>query len=304
MLGNSLSHYEILEELGRGGMGIVYRARDTRLERTVAIKVLPSGSISSPSDRQRLFREARAAASLQHPHIASVYQVDEAIPKPVLSVVAEEDSGESVSADASDAAATEAVPFIVMEYVEGLSLAECLTGRDMPLRTVAKLARQIAYGLSAAHEKGIVHRDIKTTNVMVTGKMDAKILDFGIARHEGLTRLTKEGSTFGTIAYMSPEQARGEPADFRTDIWSLGVVLYEMLTGQLPFRGVYEQAIIYLIMNGDPAPPSSLRTDLPVIFDFIIGKCLAKDPEDRYQSRRRSCGGSEVGRISLAFWRF
>ena len=281
MEGLILSHYEILEELGRGGMGIVYRAKDLVLERTVAIKVLPTASVAKEKDRDRLYREARAAAALQHPNIANVYQIDEAVPSQLLEGANLRNLHESLIPIRSDA---ESRLFIAMEFIEGLSLSECITAGDMPLKTVGKLARQAAEGLAAAHEKGIVHRDIKPSNMMVTGKMDAKILDFGIARQEGATKITEEGSTYGTIAYMSPEQAMGEAVDHRTDIWSLGVLIYEMLCSKLPFQGVYEQAVIYMIVNAEPSAVTARRSGIPEMYDFILSKCLAKDPNDRYQS--------------------
>lgn len=265
MKGATLSHYKILDELGRGGMGIVYRAEDTKLERTVAIKVLSSASLASDADRRRLYREAKSAAALHHPNIASVFEIDEAIPS-----------------DAPHDALP--CPFIVMEFVEGLPLNECILAGDMALKTAGRVARQIASGLEAAHAKQIVHRDIKASNVIVTSKMEAKILDFGISRRVGVTNITKDGSTLGTISYMSPEQARGEPVDYRTDIWSLGVLLFELVGGRLPFRGVYEQAIIYMILNVDAPTVTSVRPGVPPFYDFIIGKCLEKDPDNRYQS--------------------
>lgn len=264
MLGKSLSHYKILEELGRGGMGIAYKAEDTKLDRTVAIKVLPSAALASEDDRARFYREAKAAAQLHHPNIAVVHEIDEAVP--------------------SDAPhGTEPSPFIAMEFIEGESLHDRIQKGPLKLEEAVRLASQIASGLEAAHEKDIVHRDIKSGNVMLTAKGEAKILDFGLAKTTQSTKLTRMGSTLGTVAYMSPEQARGEEVDHRTDIWALGVVLYEMISGKHPFPGEYEQAVVYEILNADPEPLTAVRTGVPMELERIAVKCLMKDRERRYQ---------------------
>ena len=211
MTGLHLAQYRIDAELGRGGMGIVYRATDTKLERTVALKVLPPHALSSADDRARFYREARAAAKLNHPHIATIHQIDEA---PLLQ------AGTTPAADA------EARPFIAMEYVDGESLASRIAKGPLKLDEAVSIASQVAEALGAAHEAGVVHRDVKSANVMLTAKGEAKVLDFGLAQTAASTKLTRMGATLGTIAYMSPEQARGEEVDRRTDLWSLGVVLY------------------------------------------------------------------------------
>ncbi len=260
MIGTTLSHYRITDQLGRGGMGIVYKAEDTKLDRTVALKLLPPQALASEDDRARFHREAKAAAALHHPNIATIFGIDDAVTE----------SGDTQ-------------PFIAMEFVDGETLAERITRGPLPLKDAISIATQIADGLRAAHEKGIVHRDIKSGNVMLTKDGTAKILDFGLAMTAASTRLTQMGSTLGTVAYMSPEQAKGEEVDRRSDVWSLGVILYEMITGQLPFKGDYEQAIIYGILNEDPDSMTSLRAGVPMVLDAVIAKLLAKDPQLRYQ---------------------
>ena len=255
MIGKTISHYKILEKLGEGGMGVVYKAEDTKLKRTVALKFLPSQALKSEEEKSRFIREAQAAAALSHPNIATVYEIDE----------------------------VEGKTFIAMEYVEGQSLKEKIESGPLKIEEAIKIAQQIANGLQAAHEKGIIHRDIKSANVMVTRKGEAKIMDFGLAKMLSRSLMTKVGTTLGTIAYMSPEQASGEPVDYRTDIWSLGVVLYEMTSGQLPFKGEYEQAIIYSILNEEPEPLTALRTGVPLELERIVNKLIAKDPAARYQ---------------------
>ncbi|GMQ82041.1 MAG: hypothetical protein BMS9Abin05_1482 [Rhodothermia bacterium] len=264
MVGKSLSHYKILAELGRGGMGIVYKAEDTSLDRVVALKVLPSAALASEEDRARFYREAKASAQLNHPHIASVFQVDEAVP--------------------SDAPhGVESSPFIAMEYIDGDTLSGRIEKGPLRLEEAVRIASEIASGLDAAHEKNIVHRDIKSQNVMLTTKDSAKVLDFGLAQTAASTKLTRMGATMGTVSYMSPEQARGEEVDSRTDLWSLGVVLYEMVSGKHPFPGDYEQAVVYEILNQEPEPLTALRTGVPMELERIVEKCLAKDAKHRYQ---------------------
>jgi len=254
MTGKTISHYKIIEKLGQGGMGVVYKAEDTKLKRTVALKFLPAIALGG-EDKSRFLREAEAAAALNHPNICTIHEIDE----------------------------VDAKMFIVMEFIEGQSLLEKIKAGPLKIDEAIKLAMQIAEGLQAAHEKGITHRDIKSANIMITEKGRAKIMDFGLAKLSNRSMLTKEGMTLGTAAYMSPEQARGATVDHRTDIWSLGVVLYEMITGQLPFRGEYEQAMMYSIVNEDPEPLTALRTGVPLALDSIIAKALAKDPTIRYQ---------------------
>ncbi len=260
---DQISHYSLQEELGRGGMGIVYRARDERLGRDVAVKVLSSGSVATTEEMERFYREARSAATLSHPHIATVYDIGEFV-----------DEG-GVSR-----------PFIAMEYVDGEPLSDVIARGPLPLDEVTRIGGQIAHALDAAHEQGIVHRDIKPANILVSSDGTAKVLDFGIARHTSATTLTEEGSTVGTVAYMSPEQTRGQPVDGRTDIWSLGVLIYEMVTGRKPFVGAYDQAIMYSILNEDPEPLTAIRTGVPMELEVAVSKALEKDPEDRYQRAR------------------
>jgi TolB-like protein len=256
MIGKTVSHYKITEKLGQGGMGVVYRAEDTKLKRTVALKFLPSDMTSDPQTVERLVHEARAAAALDHPNICTIYEIGE----------------------------DESHTYIAMAHVEGKTLTDTLARGPLDVNRVLGIVAQVAEGLREAHEKGIVHRDIKPANIMITARGRAKIMDFGLAKLAGTADLTGDTYTAGTIAYMSPEQARGEEVDRRTDIWSLGVVLYEMLTGRRPFSGDYEQAVVYSILNEEPAAPSALRPDLPAEIDRIVPKVLSKDPPDRYQS--------------------
>ncbi len=259
MIGGQILHYKILEELGRGGMGVVYKARDTKLKREVAIKFLPRQIAANEEERERFKIEAQAAAALNHPNIATIHNI-------------EEHDGEM---------------FIVMEYIEGQELREIVGAYNhtpLPMDDVFSYATQIASGLQAAHEKGITHRDIKSSNIMVTDKGQVKIMDFGLAKVHGSAQFTKVGTTLGTTAYMSPEQARGEAVDHRTDIWAFGVVLYEMLTGKLPFGGDYEQAVIYSILNEEPEAISILRPDLPEALQRVVAMALRKEPTDRYPS--------------------
>ncbi|MCH8247867.1 MAG: serine/threonine-protein kinase [Bacteroidetes bacterium] len=264
MVGKSLSHYKILEELGRGGMGIVYKAEDVSLDRIVAIKVLPASALASEIDRARFYREAKASAKLNHPNIASVYQIDEAIP--------------------SDAPhGTEPSPFIAMEFIQGETLEDRVESGPLKLDEAVEIATQVAEGLQMAHGKNVVHRDIKSANVMLDETGRAKILDFGLAQTAASTKLTAQDTTLGTIAYMSPEQARGEEVDLRTDIWALGVVLYEMISGMHPFPGEYQQAVVYSILNQEPEPLTALRTGVPMALEEIVSKCLSKNADLRYQ---------------------
>jgi serine/threonine protein kinase len=256
MIGKTISHYRILEKLGEGGMGIVYKAEDTKLKRIVALKFLPKTALGGTEEKSRFVHEAQAAAALNHPNIATIYEIDE----------------------------VDGQMFIAMEFIEGQSLQEKIKAGPLKIEEAIKLASQIAEGLQAAHEKGITHRDIKSANIMITDKGQVKIMDFGLAKlSRSGTMLTKQGMRLGTAAYMSPEQARGEAVDHRTDIWSFGVVLYEMITGQLPFKGEYEQSMMYSILNEDPEPLTALRTGVPIALDGILVKALAKDRETRYQ---------------------
>lgn len=257
MKDSMLSHYRIVDELGRGGMGIVYRAKDTKLDREVAIKVLPASVLSSDDDRARFHREAKAAAALNHPNIASIYEIDDA-------------DGER--------------PFIAMEFIDGETLDARVKKGPLKIKEAVDIAYQVASALGAAHEKGIVHRDIKSANIMLTSKGVPKVLDFGLAQTAASTKLTRMGSTLGTVAYMSPEQARGEEIDARTDLWALGVTLYELVAGVSPFPGDYEQAVVYAILNTDPEPLTALRTGVPMELERIVNKLLSKQRDIRYQS--------------------
>jgi serine/threonine protein kinase len=284
MIGQIVSHYRILEKLGEGGMGVVYKAEDTKLKRTVALKFLSSQAIGTEEDKSRFTHEAQAAAALNHPNICTVYEIDE-----------HEDQ-----------------PFIAMEYVEGRRLEDLIEARPLKLEEVLKFAMQIAEGLQEAHRRRIVHRDVKSANIMITAEGRAKIMDFGLAKSPGRTQLTREGTTIGTAAYMSPEQIRGEEVDHRTDLWSLGVVLYEMISGEQPFKGSHEQAVMYSIVNEEPEQATAIRPELPLEFQRIIEKALAKSPDERYQSAGEFAGdlglaASSVrdsdGLLSSASWR-
>jgi len=255
MIGQTISHYRIVEKLGEGGMGVVYKAEDLKLGRPVALKFL-SSSIGDDKTRQRFVHEARAASALDHPNICAIHEIDET---------------------------PEGQMFIVMPCYEGESLQAKIERGRLKLDEAVEIAIQVASGLAKAHEKGIIHRDIKPGNIFVTSDGLAKIVDFGLAKLSGRTKLTRTGTTPGTVSYMSPEQLRGGDIDHRSDIWALGVVLYEMVTGETPFRGDYEQAMSYSIMNEAPKPVRSLRPDVPVEVERLIEKTLSKNPNERYQ---------------------
>jgi len=255
MIGKKVSHYKILEEIGAGGMGIVYKAEDYKLNRTVALKFVVPRIIRREEDRTRFVREAQTAASLNHPNICTIYEIDE--------------EGENL--------------FIAMEYVEGESLKDIIEKGPLKIESALDKAIQIADGLKEAHDAGVVHRDIKSSNILITKKGQAKIMDFGLARPVKDSSLTETATIMGTVAYMSPEQASGEPYDHRTDIWSFGVVLYEMLSSQLPFGGEHQQLILYSILNENPQPLKNLPYALPLELERIIHRCLEKEPSERYQ---------------------
>ncbi len=248
--------YKTVEEIGRGGMGVVYKAEDVKLKRFVALKFLPPHLMDSPELKERFVVEAQAAAALNHPNICVIHEVGE----------------------------SEERPYIAMEYVEGETLRERAGKGPLEPEEALDIAAQVAAGLGEAHQKGIIHRDIKSANIMVTPRGQAKVMDFGLAKLRGGSSLTKSQTTLGTVAYMSPEQARGDSLDQRTDIWSLGVVLYELLAGKLPFRGDHDQTVIYSILQREPEQLTKLRPGLAPELDNIVGQALAKKPADRYQT--------------------
>ena len=254
MIGQTISHYKILEKLGEGGMGVVYKAQDTKLDRFVALKFLPPHLAASEQDKARFIQEAKATSALNHPNVCTIHDI-------------QEHDGQM---------------FIVMEFVNGQTLQEKKS--SLTQKQAIDYGIQIAEGLAAAHEKGIIHRDIKPENIMIRKDGIVQVMDFGLAKLAGVSRLTKQGSTVGTLGYMSPEQVQGQETDHRSDIFSFGVLLYEMLTGRSPFNGAHESAILYEIVNVDAPPMSSVKPEIDVELDRIVLECIEKDPNERMQS--------------------
>jgi serine/threonine-protein kinase len=283
MVGRVISHYRVLEKIGEGGMGVVYKAEDLKLRRPVALKFLRGRSLNE-DERRRFFREAQAAASLQHPNICTIFEVDE----------------------------VDGQVFFAMAFVEGRPLSEVLSGGRLQVDEAVDIAIQLADALAAAHSRGVVHRDIKAGNIMLTEEGRAVILDFGLAQMGGESRITQTGATVGTAAYMSPEQAQGNKMDQRTDVWSLGVLLYEMIAGYLPFRGEYELAVMYNIVNEAPTSVREVRPEAPSELERILAKALQKKASERYQTAKElgsdlralktrisSSGSSPSSRVTL-----
>jgi serine/threonine protein kinase len=248
--------YKILEKIGGGGMGVIYKAEDTKLNRTVALKFLPQDLTRDGEAKMRFIQEAQAASALEHNNICTIHEIDES---------------------------KERQMFIVMACYEGETLKKKIEEGSLAIVEAVEIALSVARGLAKAHVKDIIHRDIKPANIMITSDGVVKILDFGLAKLTGQTRITKTATTMGTVAYMSPEQTRGEVVDHRTDIWSLGVMLYQMVTGQLPFKGDYEQAVVYSILNHESEPMKKLRADVPAELEEVVKKLLQKDGGKRYQ---------------------
>ncbi len=256
MIRKTISHYKILEKLGEGGMGVVYKAEDTKLDRTVAIKFLPRHISANSEERERFKIEAKAAAALNHPNIATIYAIEE----------------------------TDDEMFIVMEFIDGKELKEEIKAGPIQSKEAINIATQIAEGLIAAHKKEIIHRDIKSSNIMITNEGKIKIMDFGLAKMKGASDLTKAGSTVGTVAFMSPEQVKGDIVDKRTDLWSLGIIIYQMLSGKLPFEGEYEAAVIYELLNEEPVGLQTYRSDIPDNLLKLTCRLIEKDINKRIGS--------------------
>jgi serine/threonine protein kinase len=256
MIGKTISHYKILEKLGEGGMAEVYKAEDTRLKRIVALKFPSAQSLENEEEKRRFILEAQAAAALDHPNICTLYDIHE---------------GEEHT-------------FISMAYVDGKTLEQKTGYGPLSHDEALDIAVQVAGGLHEAHEMGIVHRDIKSANIMVTERGQAKITDFGLAKLLGRTRVTERGKVMGTVDYMSPEQAQGKDADHRTDIWSLGVVMYRMLTAMPPFDEMTDAEIMHKIVYGEPEPIHTHTEDVPSATCNVIMKMMRKNPVDRYEN--------------------
>ncbi len=271
MIGQTISHYKILEKLGEGGMGVVYKARDTRLDRFVALKILPPERVADPDRKRRFVQEAKTASALNHPHIVTIHDIDEA----------------------------DGVHFIAMEYVQGRTLDQLIPRHGMLLNEALKISVQMADALASAHSVGIVHRDLKPGNIMVSETGLVKVLDFGLAKlaertessqpdaktlQPGSHPQTEEGTILGTVSYMSPEQAEGKKLDARSDIFSFGSVVYEMTTGQRAFQGDSKMSTLAAILNREPRPVKELSGTAPPDLEKIINRCLRKAPERRWQT--------------------
>lgn len=258
MIGRIISHYRVLAKIGEGGMGIVYKAEDTKLKRTVALKFLPPDAITDEEEKTRLIHEAQAEAKLDHPNVCTIHEIEE----------------------------TDGTIFIAMAYCEGQSLRKRIRAGPLSLLETLDIAIQIASGLTAAHEKNVVHRDIKPGNIMLTTDGCVKITDFGLAKLTGTSRTTSPGGMKGTVSYMAPEQIRGQTVDRRSDIWSLGVILYELVTGRLPFQSEYDAAVLYSIVTDTPVAARELNQAVPASLDRIIETALQKNPDDRFASMK------------------
>jgi serine/threonine protein kinase len=255
MIGKTVTHYKILEKLGEGGMGVVYKAEDLTLNRLVALKFLPHELSTDDNTKTRFIHEAKSASSLDHPNICTIHEIDET---------------------------SDGRTFIVMPCYEGETLTEKLGKGPLEINEAIDVVLQVASGLASAHKKGIVHRDIKPGNILLTNDGHVKLVDFGIAKLMGQTTVTKTGARVGTAGYMSPQQALGEELDASSDVFSLGVVLYELLAGRLPFRGEQEAALLYAIVHGNTEPLSVFRDDIPEVLHQIVEKALEKNVESRY----------------------
>jgi serine/threonine protein kinase/Flp pilus assembly protein TadD len=260
MIGKTILQYEIVEQLGEGGMGVVYKAKDTKLDRFVALKFLPPHLSTNADNKVRFLQEAKATAALNHPNILSIYEVNE--------------HNENT--------------FIVLEFIDGQTLKEYLaalnSGSGVSVKQAIEWTEKIVQGLKVAHDKNIIHRDIKAENIMLTRSGQLKIMDFGLAKLRSQSSLTRAGSSLGTLSYMSPEQAQGLNADNRSDLWSLGILFFELLTGDLPFKSEHEAGLMYLVVNQDPPLPSELDRRLPESIDAIVMKMLEKEREKRFQN--------------------
>ena len=256
MIGEIISHYRIIEKLGEGGMGAVYKAEDTRLKRIVALKFLPRSLTGDANAKQRFIHEAQSASALRHNNVCTLHDISET-----------EDSN----------------LFIVMDCYEGETLKKKIEKGSIKIDEVIDISAQVCEGLARAHEKGLIHRDIKPSNIFITNDGTVKIIDFGLAKLSEATELTKDGTAPGTISFMSPEQIKCEEINQRSDIWALGVVMYEMITRQQPFKGDFEQAITYSILSKNPESITRIRTGVPMELERIVLKMLEKDPDERYQ---------------------